>query len=159
MKRAMIILVAAAGIAVGTMAYGYGTDLTIRSVAGNDGFCLDASLDHRERDGDPVYVFKCHGRENQRWAVTHDTNGQSAIIGLGGYCLDVRGTHSRKDGTPVQLWQCHYGKNQRFTVTPEGQIKEVESGKCLIALQEGDRAPVVLDDCIGTPLEKWRFVQ
>ena len=150
-------LVTVLGLLVAVSALAGETNVMIKSdVAPN--MCFDAEGDHKT-DGDKVFMYKCHGRENQRWAVTHDTNGQSAIIGLGGYCLDVRGTHSRKDGTPVQLWQCHYGKNQRFTVTPEGQIKEVESGKCLIALQEGDRAPVVLDDCIGTPLEKWRFVQ
>lgn len=137
----------------------YGTNLTIHSAAGNDEFCLDASIDHREQDGDKVYAYKCHGRENQRWDITHDTNGQSAIVGLGGYCLDVRGAHGRADGTPVELWQCHYGKNQRFVVTPGGEIKEVESGKCLQVMHEKDRAPVVLDACSNAPREKWHFKQ
>lgn len=134
---------------------GAGTHVTIRSVAGNDQFCLDASLDHREQDGDPVYVFRCHGRENQRWTITQGVNGQSLLIGLGGYCLDVRGMHSRADNTPVQLWKCHYGANQRFNLLPNGQIKEVESQKCLQARSEGDRAPVVLDTCLDKPLERW----
>ncbi len=121
----------------------------------NNQYCMDASLDQREKDGDKVYLFKCTGRENQRWAVTHDTNGQSALVGLGGYCLDVRGSQATGSGTPVQLWQCHYGKNQRFNVLPTGQIKEVESGKCLIAKSAGDRAPVVLDNCMNSPMEKW----
>jgi methionyl-tRNA formyltransferase len=140
-------------------AFAYGTNLTIRNAAGNDEFCMDASMDHREQDGDKVYVYKCHGRENQRWDVTHDTNGQSLLVGLGGYCLDVRGAHTRANGTPVELWQCHYGKNQRFNVTPTGQIKEVESGKCLMAISEQDRAAVVLDTCMHKPTEIWHFKQ
>jgi hypothetical protein len=159
MRIGLRVLVCLSVLMLVAVAYPYGTNMTIRSVAGGDQYCLDASLDHREKDGDPVYVFKCHGRENQRWAVTHDTNGESAVVGLGGYCLDVRGEHSRANGTPVELWECHYGKNQRFRVLPTGEIKEVESGKCLMALKEGDRAPVVLDTCQNSPLEKWHFVQ
>lgn len=70
-------------------------------------------------------------------------------------CVRFRGSQATGNGTPVQLWQCHYGKNQRFNVLPTGQIKEVESGKCLIAKAANDRAPVVLDNCVNSPMEKW----
>ncbi|GAC1307201.1 MAG: hypothetical protein NVSMB10_12550 [Steroidobacteraceae bacterium] len=136
-------------------AMGYGTNLSLKLKGANNQFCMDASMDQREQDGDKVYVFKCTGHENQRWSITHGMNGQSLLVGLGGYCLDVRGTQSTGNGTPVQLWQCHYGKNQRFNVLPTGQIKEVESGKCLIAKGASDRSPVVLDNCTNSPMEKW----
>jgi hypothetical protein len=136
-----------------------GTNLKIVNAAGHDEFCLDASMDHPEQDGSKAYVYKCHGRENQRWTVTRDANGQSAIVGLGGFCLDVKGTHSKTDGTPIEMWKCHFGKNQRFNITPSGQIREAESGKCLQAVNEKDRAAVVLDDCSNTPTELWHFVK
>ena len=128
-------------------------------IASADGqnFCMDASLDHREQDGDPVYIFQCHGHENQRWTITRSLNNQDAIIGLGGYCLDVRGQHSKADGTPVQLWMCHFGENQRFSLTPDGHIREQVSGKCLLVTALKDRAPVVLDACSNEPGQRWRF--
>jgi len=159
MNRTGWLLAAGAFALFSPSAFAYGTNLTIHNAAGGDQFCLDASLDHKEQDGNKVYVYKCHGRENQRWDITHDTNGQSLLVGLGGYCLDVKGAHSRNDGTPVELWQCHYGKNQRFNVLPSGEIKEVESGKCLMALSEKDRAPVVLDTCTNAATERWHFKQ
>jgi hypothetical protein len=120
------------------------------------GMCMDAEGDHKV-DGDKVMMYKCHGKENQRWTVTTDENGQSAIVGTGGFCLDVRGTHSFKDGTPVQLWKCHFGNNQRFTISGDGQIREVQSGKCLLATHEHDGASIVLDECNHWKHEKWAF--
>ena len=67
----------------------------------------------------------------------------------------VRGSQSTAKGTPVELWQCHYGNNQRFNLLPTGQIKAVESGKCLMAKNVTDRAPVILDVCSNSPNEKW----
>jgi len=159
MKLIKFLLLALASTIAMANAGATGTNLTLHNAAANDKFCMDASMDHREQDGNKVYVYQCHGRENQRWAVTHNVNGDSSIVGLGGYCLDVRGAHARADGTPVELWQCHYGKNQRFNVTPAGQIKEVESGKCLMALNDKDRAAIVLDTCMNTPAEIWHFKQ
>ena len=140
MQKAMSFLLGASLVVVCGATHAYGTNVLLKLKGSNDQFCMDASLDQREKDGNKVYVFKCTGRENQRWAVTHDTNGQSLLIGLGGYCLDVRGSRSTATGTPVELWQCHYGKNQRFNVLPTGEIKEVESGKCLIAKAASDRS-------------------
>jgi hypothetical protein len=113
----------------------YGTNLTIRSAPGGDEFCMDAAGD-RKGDGTPVTLWRCHGRENQRWSVTRNADNTSAIIGTGGLCLDVRGNGAR-DGTPVQLWQCHFGGNQRFRVFDDGRIQEVGTGKCLMVMPEG----------------------
>ena len=46
-------------------------------------YCLDASLDPGKEYRE-VYIFKCHGRYNQRWAFTDGADGSSAIIGLAG---------------------------------------------------------------------------
>ncbi len=111
-----------------------GTNLMIRSAPSNGRFCLDAQAD-RKADGTPVLIYQCHGRENQRWTVSRNTDGTSAIVGTGGLCLDVRG-NGRGDGTPVQLWQCHFGANQRFRVLDDGRIQEVGTGKCLMVLPQ-----------------------
>jgi hypothetical protein len=151
-------LAAFGAVIIGTgVAYAYGgTHLTIHSEIGGAHFCLDASLDHGVRDGDPVYVYKCHGRENQRWTLTQSPSGESAIVGVDGFCLDVRG-YGRGAGTPVQLYLCHFRDNQRFVAEPDGHIKESASGKCLAALAPADRAPVVLDFCQPSPNQIWRF--
>ncbi len=112
----------------------FGNGLTIRSAPGGNQFCMDAKGDQKG-DGTPVFLWRCHGRENQRWTVTHNVDGTSAIVGTGGLCLDVRG-NGKQDGTPVQLWQCHFGANQRFRVFDDGRIQEVASGRCLMVMPE-----------------------
>ncbi len=112
----------------------FGNGMTIRSAAGDDQFCMDAQGD-RKGDGTQVYLWLCHGLENQRWTITRNGDGTSTIVGTGGYCLDVRG-NGTADGTPIQLYQCHYGPNQRFRVFDDGRIQEVASGKCLMVMPQ-----------------------
>ncbi len=141
-------------ILLASPAFGAGANLKIVSKAGD--FCMDAKGD-KKADGTPVFMYKCHGHENQRWSVTESNDGKSAIVGVGGYCLDVRGAHSKKDGTPIQLWKCHFGDNQRFVVANDGHIKEAASGKCLMGTNEKDGAAIVLDECGSTKGELWSF--
>jgi hypothetical protein len=183
---ALALLLAAAMHAPLAMANEFGTNFMIASAPGGGKFCMDASGD-RQEEGTPVFLYKCHGKENQRWTLTHNKDGTSAITGTGGLCLDVRGNNSQ-DGTPVQLWQCHFGGNQRFRVFDDGRIQEAASGKCLMVLPESggrdhegdarwigermrmhdyanvrfserDRAPIVLDDCEGRALQFWRLMR
>jgi len=133
----------------------HGNHFMIRSALNNQ-YCIDASLDKKE-EGREIYLYKCHGRENQRWTFTDGVDGTSAIVGEEGRCLDIRG-RSVKDNTPAQLWRCHYGDNQRFKVTSIGQIREVQSGKCLtIGNRVGDRKPVFIDDCDGSKAQLWKI--
>jgi hypothetical protein len=132
-----------------------GVNYKIESIAGGDQFCMDAKQD-RAADGTPVFLYRCHGRANQRWAVTQSANNQVAIIGLDGYCLDVRGA-STQAGSPVQLWKCHFGPNQRFNLSVDGRIREVGSGKCLLPLGQSDGAPIVLAGCGMLGYEQWQF--
>ncbi|MFI5299462.1 MAG: RICIN domain-containing protein [Polyangiales bacterium] len=111
----------------------------------DESFCLDASLDKGE-EGKEVYLFKCHGRENQRWTFTDTKDSKTVIVGHKGMCLDVRGRKAG-DGTPIQLWKCHYGDNQKFEYTSGGQIKDAHSGKCLEVAGAADRKPVYINDC------------
>lgn len=186
-------LIATASLAASAMfsqlahANEFGTNFMIASAPGGGQFCMDAAGNGKV-DGTPVFLFHCHGRENQRWTITHNVDGSSAITGTGGLCLDVRGGGAR-DGTPVQLWQCHFGGNQRFRVFDDGRIQEVGSGKCLMVMpewgggrehegdgrwigermrmhdyermrfSERDRAPIVLEDCEGRALQFWRLMR
>ena len=147
------VFLAAASVAESAYAVG-GNHLTIHSELAGGHFCMDASLDHGVHDGDPVYVFKCHGRENQRWTVTQSVNNESAIVGVDGYCADVRGG-SKQDGAPLQLYQCHFGSNQKFSVQQDGHVKELGSGKCLAATSNRDRSPIILDFCQASPNQIW----
>lgn len=116
--------------------------------------CLDARGD-RDQDAAPIAIYGCHGSENQRWTVTASQDNKHAIVGIGGFCVDVRGVNATNNGTPAQLWKCHFGENQRFSFMPDGRIREVRSGKCLIAATPKDGTPVVLDTCKNTPGEVW----
>lgn len=131
----------------------HGNHFMVRSALDRS-YCIDASLD-KAQEGRGVYIYKCHGRDNQRWTFTDGANGDSAIVGLEGRCLDIRG-RSVKDNTPAQLWRCHYGANQQFQVTPKGQIRELQSGKCLtIDNRPGNRKPVFIDECDGNKAQLW----
>jgi hypothetical protein len=144
----LVILVGA-----GAVMAARGVNFTIRNGLDSN-FCMDAKGD-QARDGTPVNIYKCHGRENQRWTVTDSEGGKSAIVGIGGMCLDVRGGHSKATGTPIQLWKCHFGTNQRFEVQQGGHIVEVESKKCLYALEKKEGSPIVLDECGDIANEMW----
>ncbi len=135
-----------------------GVNLKAVSLSKSGNYCMDAQ-DNKKADGTRVFLYTCHGRENQRWTVTTAADAGSAIIGTGGYCLDVRGGASRSaaTGTPVQLWKCNFNTNQKFSVEPDGTIKEQATGKCLQASSDKDGAPIVIQACTGAPTEKWRF--
>jgi len=135
-----------------------GLNYTIHVATGANKFCMDAK-DNRQNEGTEIFVWRCHGRENQRWTVTKDQDGTATLIGTGGFCLDVRGQTATANGTPVQLWRCHFQKNQRFSLGPDFRIREVESHKCLQALKPQDGSPVVLDTCHNNETEVWHFEQ
>ena len=135
-----------------------GVGVQIKPVIGSGQFCLDARGD-RDKDGTPVFVYRCHGSENQRWTVSSSSDNKRAVLGIGGLCLDVRGAQTTSSGTPVELWQCNFGENQRFGFRPDGRIVEVRSGKCLIATAARDQSPVVIDQCRNTPQEVFAVQQ
>lgn len=151
--RALVGLVLCASAST---VFAYGVNLEAQSKASDDKMCLDVR-GGAGKAGVPIILWRCHGKENQRWALTDDENGQSAFIGVGGLCMDVRQA-STKDGASVELWKCHFGPNQRYTVTPDGMIKEAQTGKCIIPKELKDLAPVVLGECTD-PKAKWHFAK
>src|SRR5215467_4615867 len=68
--------------------------------SGNEGFCLDASLDAGQK-GHEVYIFRCHGRFNQRWTILDNADRTVSLVGFDGRCLDISGRRVG-DGTPLQ---------------------------------------------------------
>jgi hypothetical protein len=139
-----VALLAASDAAADAYTHYHGVNFKITTEL-DDSFCLDASLDPKE-EGHEVYIYKCHGHENQRWTLTDNQDKHSIIVGHKGLCLDVRGRKSG-DGTPIQLWKCHYGDNQRFDFNSKEQIKEAHTGKCLEAAGAADRKAVFINDC------------
>jgi hypothetical protein len=120
--------------------------------ADNGDFCLDASLDQGAR-GREVYIFKCHGRFNQRWTLTNNNDHTVSIVGFDGRCLDISGGRVG-DGTPLQLYPCHLGPNQKFE-RRGGTLVDKHSGKCLTTAFGKDRNAVYLDECTGRREQQW----
>jgi hypothetical protein len=115
-------------------------------------FCIDASLDQGAR-GHEVYILKCHGRFNQRWTITDNTDHSISVIGFDGRCLDITGARVG-DGTSLQLWPCHLNDNQKFE-RKGGTLVDKHSGKCLTTAFGNDRNPVYLDECTGRREQQW----
>jgi hypothetical protein len=120
--------------------------------SGDEGFCLDASLDKNAK-GHEVYIYRCHGKFNQRWTLLDNADHTVSLVGFDGRCLDISGRRSG-DGTPLQLWPCHLGDNQKF-IRKNGALVEKHSGKCLTTAFGKNRSPVYLDECSGRREQAW----
>jgi hypothetical protein len=129
----------------------FGPGFLVKSADRGD-FCLDASLDASQR-GHEVYIFKCHGRGNQRWAITQNADQSISFVAFDGRCLDVIGARVG-DRTPLQLYPCHLGPNQKFD-RRGGLLVERQSGKCLTTWWGGDRNPIYIDECNGRREQRW----
>ncbi len=115
-------------------------------------FCIDASLDSGQR-GREIYIYKCHGRYNQRWDLTQNEDRTVSIVGFDGRCLDVTGGKVG-DRTPLQLYPCTLRSNQKFE-RREGMLIEKQTGKCLTTTWGKDRGPLFIDECNGRREQKW----
>ncbi len=147
---AMFALVAVQGAARADDPKDFGGWFLIKS--GDAGFCMDASLDPGQR-GHEVYIFRCHGRFNQRWTILDNADHTISIVGFDGRCLDVTGGRVG-NGTPLQLYPCHLNLNQKFE-RRNGMLVERQSGKCLTTGFGRDRMPVFLDMCNGRKEQIW----
>ena len=125
----------------------------------NNGLCLDVRGDKAAANQE-VWLYGCHGKENQRWAFVDKPNNSSNITGVGGLCLDVRGWQTA-EGTPVNVYACGADQaNQTFRHFENGQIREVQSGKCLGvgSVAEGQR--LVIGTCVeGNAGQVWALTQ
>jgi hypothetical protein len=125
----------------------------------SQGLCLDVRGDKAAANQE-VWLYACHGKENQRWAFVDKPNSSSNITGVGGLCLDVTGWQTA-EGTPVNIHPCGADQaNQTFRHFENGQIREVQSGKCLgvASVAEGQR--LVIGSCVeGAPGQVWALTQ
>lgn len=121
--------------------------------------CFDVRGDKAAANTE-VWLYGCHGRENQRWAFVDQPGNASTITGVGGLCLDVAGGQSG-EGTPVNIHPCGASQpNQTFRHFENGQFREMATGKCLSVggVAEGQR--VVLATCAeGNPGQVWALTQ
>jgi hypothetical protein len=125
----------------------------------NAGLCLDVRGD-QAKAGQEVWLYNCHGKENQRWAFVDAPNNSSNIKGVGGLCLDVAGSNTA-DGTPTNLYTCGPSQpNQTFRHFENGQLREVQSGKCLTVggIAEGQQLKIAT--CAeGNESQVWTMTQ
>jgi hypothetical protein len=95
-----------------------------------------------------VWLYDCHGRENQRWSFVDLSNGGSALEGIGGLCLDAVDWPTQKERTRVQLYLCAEDQvGETFRVYADGRMHEVFSDRCLTAGGADTGTPVTLEEC------------
>jgi hypothetical protein len=113
----------------------------------NPNRCLDAKGGQPVIKGE-VWLYDCHGRDNQRWSFRDLPNGGSAIEGIGGLCLDAVEWPTRKEQTRVQLYPCHEDQvGETFQTYADGRIHEVFSDRCLTVNGADASTPVTLQEC------------
>ncbi len=125
----------------------------------NGNLCFDVKGD-KAAAGQEVWLYACHGKENQRWAFVDQPNNSSNITGVGGLCLDVQFAGTA-EGTPVNVHPCGADQpNQTFRHFENGQIREVQSGKCLTVGAVAEDQQVRLGTCVeGNPGQVWTLTQ
>jgi hypothetical protein len=113
----------------------------------NPNRCLDAKGGRPVVRGE-VWLYDCHGRDNQRWSFVDMANGGSTIQGIGGLCLDAVDLPTHKEDTHVQLYPCAEDQvGETFRVYADGRIHEVFSNRCLTVAGADSATPVTLTQC------------
>ncbi|MCP3911845.1 MAG: ricin-type beta-trefoil lectin domain protein, partial [Actinomycetia bacterium] len=123
--------------------------------------CLDVRLAN-PADGTEIFIYECHGDENQRWSFV-PTGAFFELRGLAGKCAQPDGTitplgHTRlvigPCGGPEDRWQPSIGFPEEFTLT------QASTGHCMDVEDNNtaNRTPVILFPCHGGANQIWRLV-
>jgi hypothetical protein len=125
----------------------------------NNNLCFDVRGD-KAATNQEVWIYGCHGKENQRFSFVDQPTNSSNITAVGGLCLDVSGAQA-SDGTPVNIFACGNDKpNQTFRYFEDGRIREVQTNKCLTVASVAQDARVVLSACQrGNQSQVWTLTQ
>ncbi len=107
------------------------------------------------KNGTRIQISTCNGRASERWTMEPD-----GTLRINGKCLDVTG-RSMLDGAVLQLYTCQSGSpanaNQRWAVGSNGELFNLNSGRCLD--DPGDSTVngtvLVQEDCYGQAGEIW----
>ena len=124
-----------------------------RIVGRASGRCVDITGPNTA-DGTPLQLWDCTGNWNQRWTLTNGAfvNPQS------GKCMNVSGT---ANGTRVTLSTCNGGGGQQWQVRTNGNITNVQSGRCLDAVGQGtaNGTRIQIYDCVaaGQANQQWNL--
>ncbi|MFE1590182.1 ricin-type beta-trefoil lectin domain protein [Streptomyces sp. NPDC058737] len=126
-------------VAPGTTIYGHASNRCIE-VAG-----------HKWRDGAPLQIADCTGKNWQKWDFRPD--GTIRSLGL---CMDATwgGT---ANGTVVQVAVCSGNPAQQFILAGPKDLVNVQANKCVDVVDEktGNGARLQLWECNGQDNQKW----
>ncbi|MFE9702342.1 ricin-type beta-trefoil lectin domain protein [Streptomyces sp. NPDC005930] len=126
-------------VAPGTTIYGHASDRCIE-VAG-----------HKWRDGAPLQIADCTGKNWQKWDFRPD--GTIRSLGL---CMDATwgGT---ANGTVVQVAVCSGNPAQQFILAGPRDLVNVQANKCVdvVDANNGNGARLQLWECNGQDNQKW----
>ncbi|MDT0614876.1 ricin-type beta-trefoil lectin domain protein [Streptomyces lancefieldiae] len=126
-------------VAPGTTIYGHASNRCIE-VAG-----------HKWRDGAPLQIADCNGKNWQKWDFRPD--GTIRSLGL---CMDATwgGT---ANGTVVQVAVCSGNPAQQFILAGPRDLVNVQANKCVDVVNEntGNGARLQLWECNGQDNQKW----
>jgi len=126
-------------VAPGTTIYGHASNRCIE-VAG-----------HKWRDGAPLQIADCTGKNWQKWDFRPD--GTIRSLGL---CMDATwgGT---ANGTVVQVAVCSGNPAQQFILAGPRDLVNVQANKCVDVVDEktGNGAKLQLWECSGRDNQKW----
>jgi outer membrane protein OmpA-like peptidoglycan-associated protein len=121
--------------------------------AGAAGFCVDDN-GGGWKDGNQVFLWACHGHNNQHWTFLPAPDGGDWITGVGGKCLNVRADASDKGAT--ELYTCSAAPSQQFKHYADGRIHDGASDKCLTATSAAKGAAIILTPCdAANPAQMW----
>ena len=95
----------------------------------NEGLCFDVWGDNAAQHAE-VALFRCNGKENQRWSFGPGAGGAVQVGGIGGLCLSVApGPLPR--GSMMELLTCNGSVAQEFKFFVDGRVRELGTNKCV----------------------------
>ncbi|WP_399891665.1 ricin-type beta-trefoil lectin domain protein [Streptomyces sp. BBFR51] len=126
-------------VAPGTTIYGHASNRCIEVVG------------HKWRDGAPLQIADCNGKNWQKWDFRSD--GTIRSMGL---CMDATwgGT---ANGTVVQVAVCSGNPAQQFILAGPKDLVNVQANKCVDVVDQktGNGARLHLWECNGQDNQKW----
>jgi hypothetical protein len=132
----------------------HGTNFQMRTVL-DESLCVEHNA--AASSVPQLYLARCTGLANQRWAFTDGRDGANVVINNVGMCWTA--VHGPREEV-LHVETCDYHVEQRFTLTAAGLIKLKGSDDCLTVDFPVVGAPVLIVDCANPAVrgQYWRLV-
>ena len=95
-----------------------------------------------------LQLFKCHGKENQRWTFSDESDGTSRLVSDIGECVVLDAL-----GSPLRTKPCGPDA-MKVRRRPDGRLVDLVTERCLTARGIENRTPITLEPCDTSDMQQ-----